>query len=154
MAVDSKAFDVGVQDLLNAIDLCFKQRHVLPSLMLVYSTLDVMAALDRPPDPTPAAVSTPSVRQHFETSPHHRHRQAVRQLDQRVHEAWASLKATADELWAWRNGLVHTYSIDSDATRAGTARRAYYCYGSAPLAILRRTSEVKANKAVPLRSST
>jgi len=112
--------------------------------MLVYSTLDVMAALDRP-------VSSPSRAGGTAT-------QRTTGIGQQF-TAWvaefmkptATLKAKPEEIWAWRNGLVHSYSFESDATRTGRARRAYYCYGSAQLAILRRVSHVREGKAVPVK---
>lgn len=139
----TQAFDAGVKDLLTAIDLCYKKRHVLPALMLLYSTLDVMAALDRPPDPKPSGSSKPARTTRIG-------KQFVAWIDEFM-KPGISLKATPEEIWAWRNGLVHTYSVDSDATRAGTARRAYYCYGTGQLSVLRQMPEVRARKAVPVK---
>ena len=128
MPVSSKAFDHGVNDLLESIHVCFERRLVLPALMLVYSTLDVMASLDRPelPSGSPASSATP-----------------VTNIGQQF-KAWVtefmkpkmSLKASPEEIWAWRNGLVHAYSFESNDTKAGRARIAGYCYGPAQLAVL------------------
>ncbi len=139
----TQAFDAGVEDLLIAIDLCFKKRHVLPALMLLYATLDVMAALDRPPDPKPSVSSKPARTKGIG-------KQFVVWIEEFM-KPRVSLKATPEDIWAWRNGLVHTYSVDSDATRAGTVRRVYYCYGTAQLSVLRRMPEVQAHKAVPVK---
>lgn len=142
MVADSEAFDRGVDDLLGAIDLCFKQRHILPALMLLYSTLDVMAALDRPADTNPVGTKparTTGIGAQFQL------------WVEEFMKPRSSVKASPSDIWAWRNGLVHTYSVDSDKTKSGEARRAYYCYGTAQLALLRRTSEVKAHKAVPVK---
>ena len=130
--MDNTAFENGVADLQKSIDVCFERRLLLPSMVLQYSAIDILASLD-------AIDGNGSTRKNF--------------------LAWVNsfllpgspLKATAEDLYSSRCALVHAYSFDSDQTRRQKARQVYYWWGGANDLLADDLSTVQSGKAVNVR---
>lgn len=93
-----------VQDLIAAVRKLENDGLFMPALILTYSSIDIVAALDRPEH----TASTSGA----------------------VFKAWVTdyllknseLTCTAEEIWGARCGLLHTHTLDSDRSRAGSVR--------------------------------
>lgn len=102
-----------VRNILSAIDLCLKNELITPSLILIYSTIDIMAWLDR-------EVSHEDV-----------------QRDDFIHwvETYllsgSELSCRAIDLYAARCSLLHSNTAESALTRKGDATRIFYAWGIA-----------------------
>jgi hypothetical protein len=99
--------------LLLAIDHCAAQGYRTASLILLYSTIDIMAWLDRP-------------RQHEDT---------IREDFQRWVETFllpgSDLNCTPEDLYAARCAVVHSGAARSRLSREGKAREILYAWGEA-----------------------
>lgn len=100
-----------LNDLFAAIVYCYQQKLLMPCLVLLYSGIDVVASLE------PSTAQTVRVR--FE------------KWVERYVLSSGSLPCTAKELYAARCGVVHTFTPDSDISRAGNARIIAYAHGDA-----------------------
>jgi hypothetical protein len=113
--------DIG--ELLAAVGDCFKNRRILPGLVLLYATIDILASLDRPDS-----------------------KQDVTRDD---FVAWvdafllpgSSLKCTGIDLHAARCGLLHTYAPGSRLSGEGKAKEMYYAWGKAKIGPLERSMQ-------------
>lgn len=102
--------------LLAAIDSCFKDKHILPGLILLYSHIDIVASLNRP------SAKEEGTRKDFKDW---------------VNEYLlpdSNLSCNADDLYAARCGLVHSYMAEARDTRSGTAKQIHYAWGTADVA--------------------
>lgn len=102
-----------IKDLLTAITYCYTHELLMPCLVLLYSGIDVAASLE--------ASLGQGVRERFE------------KWVERYMLNNGSLPCTATELYAARCAVVHTFTPDSDISRAGKARVVAYAYGIASL---------------------
>jgi hypothetical protein len=90
--------------LTESIDLLLGQRHTRSALILLYTTIDILGSLLRP--------------------------KSVPNTAGKYFKKWATdymikpcgLQVTADDLWGYRCGLLHTHTLSSDYSRAGRAR--------------------------------
>jgi hypothetical protein len=107
--------DIG--QLLGVVKNCFARREtILPGLVLLDATIDILASLDRPDS-----------------------KQDVTRDD---FIAWVdafllpgrSLKCSAIDLYAARCGLLHTYAPESRLSRQRKAKGTYYAWGKAEVA--------------------
>lgn len=105
---------VGLDD---AVGLCIDGRRILPALTLIYAGLDIVASLERVP--------TEGTRAAF-----------VRWVEKYLRPE-GTLGCTAMELYAARCGVLHTFSAESDLSRAGRAREILYAWGDADAEVLR-----------------
>ncbi|MBM2811083.1 MAG: hypothetical protein HW416_1842 [Chloroflexi bacterium] len=113
--------------LLMAIEDCLEKRYILPALVLLYTGIDVIAFLERQP--------SEGVRSSF-----------TRWTEDYLLRA-KPLPCTADELYAARCGVLHTFTADSDLSRRSKLRRIYYAWGTAAAKDLQRTSHVLGRQA-------
>src|SRR5579863_3932037 len=90
-----------IEQLLSDVKLCFKKKHFLPGLVLLYSTIDILASLDRP-----------------ESKEDVTWKDFVAWLDAFVFPH-VSLPCDAIDLYAARCGLIHTYTFESRLSRSG-----------------------------------
>ncbi|MCG5239215.1 hypothetical protein ACIU1J_00970 [Azospirillum doebereinerae] len=100
-----------VDDHLDAIALCLDNDLRTPALVLIYTGIDIMAALSRP-----ALVKKTGKRQFIKWAEHHmgcQERIGVSGLD----------------LYAARCGIVHTATAESSLSDDGNARRIFYSWG-------------------------
>jgi hypothetical protein len=105
-------------ELLIVIEKCFGDKYFLPGLMLLYAHIDIAAALNRP------ASKSEVTRQDFKNW-----------VDEYLLPN-SNLSCTADDLYAARCGLLHTYMAESKSSREGKAKQIFYAWGTADDAIL------------------
>jgi hypothetical protein len=104
---ENNSLKLAFSQLLTAIDLCIAARLRPPALILLYSGIDIAAALDS---------AKPSVRERF-----------IDWVDKYLLPG-SSLKCTADDLYGARCGLVHTYSPVSDLSKTGKVNTISYAW--------------------------
>ena len=102
--------DLAVRELHQAILDCLDRRQVLPSLALLYATIDILASLERPANRE--ATGPKEFKQWVEN-----------------YMLLSPLNVTSDDLWGARCGLLHTFTPSSDKSRAGIARELKYVRG-------------------------
>ena len=101
-----------MRELVKAINLLQRNRLLLPSIMVSFSTIDILAGLTRPSQKV--------------------------ESDGQDFRAWvekyvlpgSKLPCSANDLWAARCGLLHTYTPEARDIRAGKARPLLYALGS------------------------
>ena len=115
---DLVPLEATVQQLLKAADLLVDHNYIMPGVMLVYCTIDTLAWLSLP-DGQEDVHGSDFV-------------QWVRQygLESRINPC------SAEELYAARCGLLHSYSSDSKRSREGKVRPIFYIGGSAGRKVL------------------
>jgi len=101
----------NVDDHLKAIALCLDNHLRTPALVLIYTGIDIMAALSRP-----ALVKKPGKRQFIKWAEHHM-------------ECQDRLGVSGLDLYAARCGIVHTATAESSLSDDGNARRIFYRWG-------------------------
>jgi hypothetical protein len=107
------AFKEITNVLLISINTCFKARLTLASLILLYSSIDIMAWLNRP--------------------------ESKCESDRRDFLNWVDsyllpdpkLKCSSPDLYGARCSLLHTATTESLSFRKGEARKIYYSWGKA-----------------------
>jgi hypothetical protein len=100
-----------LNDLFAAIVHCYQNELLMPCLVLLYSGIDAAASLE------PSAGK--GMGERFE-----------KWVDRYMLKG-KSLPCTARELYAARCAVVHTFTPDSDLSKAGKARVVAYAYGKA-----------------------
>ena len=105
-------------DLMSAIEMTLSEKKHLPALILIYSTLDILAWLNRP----------------------------ARQKDVKKRDfiAWvdlyllpgSSLFCQAIDLYAARCGILHSLQAESKLSREGNAKQVWYSWGKCEIARL------------------
>jgi hypothetical protein len=101
-----------IESLAGAVNLCMSQGYVLPTLLLIYASIDMLASLVRAEDQ--ADVS----REDY-----------VRWVDKYLIPA-GKLPCTALEIYGARCGLLHSYGADSRLNREGKVRLIAYARGA------------------------
>jgi hypothetical protein len=113
------AFEENLIALLDSIEDCLAKRRLLPCLILLYSGIDIVSALE-PRRASPSAFMK-WVKKYLLKS--------------------TSLSCTASDLYGARCGIVHTFSAESDMSRKGKARQIVYAWGDAKTEPLASTSK-------------
>jgi hypothetical protein len=98
----------GIRVTLQAINDCLERKQILPALVLLYTTIDVIGSLEHP----------------RATGPTFKSWVATYMLP-------SGLPCSAVDLYAARCGVLHTLTINSDLRRQGKARAILYAYGPA-----------------------
>jgi hypothetical protein len=96
-------------DLSSAIELCLARKQLLPSLILLYSSIDIVSSLEPMGN---------KGRSRF-----------VRWVETYLLPA-SPLKCTAIEIYAARCGVVHTMTSESDLSVKGKHRMIWYAWGN------------------------
>lgn len=110
-------FIKSAADLATGIRHCLDHQLPLPALLLIYAGIDIMGSLGRP-------IGTKAGKNIGKTF-----------------KSWAAtylepeqkLGCSAADLWAARNGLLHTYGPHSQLVRNRQAKRIIYAWGSADI---------------------
>ncbi len=102
--------------MLSASDRCLKERQIMPCLTLLYAGMDVMASLEAAPGE--------KVNVYFK-------RWVEKYLLPRT--VW---KCTSTDLYGARCAVVHTFTPDSDLSKAGKAKVIYYAHSGGNVAKL------------------
>jgi len=127
----------------NEFTICIKMlldnNHTLPSLILIYSAVDVFASLTRPENQP-------------DTDGNH-----FKNWAQTYMIVPSSLPITAEDLWGARCGLLHTHTPSSKNSRHGKAREIAYYRARNPTAQMQRTLDatlkvVQAKGKLPLNA--
>jgi hypothetical protein len=102
----------ALQQLKTAIDLCFRERLIAPTLALLYSGIDTMACLRLPDDQEDV-----------------RGEDFVQWTDQYLLPG-SGIACTALDLYSSRCGILHSMTAESRKIRQGTARGVYFAWGN------------------------
>ena len=112
---DIQEIALGQRGMVRGIEACLaKDRQCLVSAMLIYSTIDALAAMTRP--------------------------KAQLDTDRDTFKAWVAkylldgslLGCTSEDLYGARCGVLHTYGMDSERRRKGKARALVYKWREGP----------------------
>lgn len=106
-------FESAGAELVEAIDVLSKSQLRLPAMLMLYAGIDIMASLQRPESSS-------------EVKPSDFVKWADRYLLPGTH-----LACSAEDLYAARCGLLHTYVAESRRSREGKARQIWYAWGDA-----------------------
>jgi hypothetical protein len=101
----------GTSQIVTAINLCLKANLRGPALALLYTGIDVLGSLERNP-PESGKESFIRWTERF----------ILRNSD---------LPCSALDLYAARCGLLHTFGVESELSKRGTAHTVVYAWGSA-----------------------
>jgi len=112
----------GILSILTAIDLCLENKLILPALMLIYSSIDIVGSLERKEDEGTKASFT-------------------RWVDNYILKA-KPLGCTALELYGARCGILHALAAESDLYKDGKVRMVIYAWGTAKSDYLKATSKL------------
>lgn len=122
-------FEEGVTELLVAMDTCLEKRLVLPALLLLYSSIDIMSWLDCP-----------------NTKDKVEHR-FVKWADKYM-EPKTNLGCSAIDLYGARCALLHTYTSESDLSSKLKAKEIYYAWGTGSAEDLQKLIKLVGTKPV------
>jgi hypothetical protein len=106
-----------VNDFTNCSRLLLDTGHTLPTLIILYSAIDIFGSLLRP-----------------ETEPNTAGIYFKKWVDNYM-LGHSQVQFTAEDLWGARCGLLHTHTASSELSRQGKARQLHYFRGSPPLGI-------------------
>lgn len=126
MLVDPDLYEIvkGHRGMFKGIDACIHAQCLVSAIALIYSSIDALSALTRPP--------------------------ATTRTDRNIFINWVNrymqpnrtLHCSADDLYGARCGILHTYSTSSDFSRRGTAKHLIYKWQDGP--------DPDPNRAIPL----
>jgi hypothetical protein len=110
--MSQQSFEYCCEELKNSIETCYKNQLLTPSLILIYSGIDIMAWLNR-----------------FETHD---------DVDRSDFIWWvekyllpdSGLSCSAIDLYGARCSLLHSYTSESRLSRKGGAKSIYYTWGT------------------------
>lgn len=115
-----EVYQKNVNQLLNTIDSNFQSKAILPSLILVYSCMDIMAWLGRSESHQDSTRSDFKdwVRTYLLPS--------------------SSLGCKVNDLYAARCSIIHSYTSESTLSREGQAKKIFYTSGLASSKVLQK----------------
>ena len=108
-----KELQYHIHELVSSIDICRKDRKLTPSLILLYSTIDIMAWLDRDEN-------------HNDV----RRSDFIKWVETYLLPNYL-FSCTALDLYAARCAIIHSYSSESSLSRNGEANMIFYTWGTA-----------------------
>lgn len=112
---DKTNFESNIRELTATIDLLLQRRLRMPSLILMYSLIDILSGLARPK----SHENRDSTREDF-----------IKWVDNFLIPV-SRHKFTSIDLYSARCSMVHSYSFKSSLTRSSKAREMHYAWGSA-----------------------
>lgn len=115
------SFAGNLDQLFQSIDDCISAKRTLPTLILIYAGIDVVAGLER--NPNEGSKSS-----------------FVRWVDSYMLPT-GRIPCTALELYAARCGIIHSLSAESGLSRSGHVRQLVYAWGSASAGQLQQASD-------------
>lgn len=110
--MSKEALQENILSHLRAIDLCLKQHHRMPALILVYSGIDIFSSLMRPIEKEDAT------RQDF-----------IAWVEKYLHGN-ENISCDAIDLYAARCAVIHTYTATSSLSRNNKAKEIAYSWGN------------------------
>jgi hypothetical protein len=109
--MDMSDITTNLHSFEKSASLLFDQRFILPGLALLYTGIDIVASLER--------LAHEGTKVAF-----------VRWCNDYLVKR-NSLSCTSTDLYAARCGILHTYTAESDLSRAGKAKKVFYAWGTA-----------------------
>lgn len=113
---DSLDFDFlekNFNDIIKSIEICLNEKLQIPSLILLYSGIDIMGWLNHP------------------VSMDHRSKEDfIRWVDDYLLPN-KNIRCKAVDLYAARCGIIHSYSFFSKLSKEGEAKEIFYSWGPA-----------------------
>lgn len=116
-----KALAENLDRLFDGVQVCLREKLYLPSIILIYSAIDIVASLDRHPSEGTRASFTRWVKSYLLVA--------------------RPLPCTALELYAARCAILHTLTAVADLTQSGKARPIVYVLGTWKAADLQKALE-------------
>ena len=110
---EKQAFEDNIEKLLHGIHVCLEKELIIPSLLLLYSGIDVLASLCRPES-----------REFVEKE------DFLNWTDEFLLPE-SELPCKALDLYAARCSLLHSFTAESALSRYKGAKQLYYSYGKA-----------------------
>jgi hypothetical protein len=111
--MSKQAIENNINEIIAAIQLCLNAKKHLPTLILIFSTIDVLAWLNRP-----------------NANPDVTGKDFISWVDQFMLPG-SGLHCSATDLYSARCGIVHSYQAESKLTREGKAKQLWYAWGKA-----------------------
>lgn len=127
-----ETFNACCKDITEAIDVCFVNRKIFPSLMLLYSGIDIMACFDLPDNKEKVT------------------RSDFIDWTEKYLLPGSSLECSGIDLYATRCGALHSYSFKSDISRNQQAKEIFYSWGIADIGKIRKLISDNSIFAVPV----
>lgn len=115
---DFDALEKNLNFIIKSIELCLTAKLQIPSLILLYSGIDITAWLNRPTS------KEYSSRKNF-----------IRWVDNYLLPN-PNIKCKAIDLYAARCAIIHSYSFSSRLSEEGKAKEIYYAWGKANVKLL------------------
>ena len=114
MSAEPNNVEVNIAKHLAAIDLCLSNHLRMPALVLIYSGIDILASLARPP------ANPDTSRSDF-----------INWCNSYLVPSGFN-ECSPIELYSARCAVIHTYSSESSLSRKGVARAVIYAWGDHP----------------------
>jgi hypothetical protein len=105
-----KIYKQNIKDLLEMIDYAIQSKKEMPSLILLYSGIDIMAWLGRNDESDVNVYFKEWVKQYLLPD--------------------SGLNCDENDLWGARCGIVHRFTAESNVTNSGVARQIFYVSGT------------------------
>jgi hypothetical protein len=112
----------NLNGLISATEICIDKKLIMPALMLLYSGIDVVGALERKPNTGTKA-------------------NFIRWVDSYMLKAYP-IGCSGLELYGARCGILHTMAAESDLSRSGKAREITYAWGDATVEHLKKAGKI------------
>jgi hypothetical protein len=112
MEFNKKLLVSHLSDLISSIDLLFKSKKNLPTLILLYSTIDILSWLNREKN------HIDSLRSDF-----------INWCNLFL-EPERNFNCSGEDLYSARCGILHSYTAYSRMTRNGEAKQLWYSWGN------------------------
>ncbi|MCG2790707.1 MAG: hypothetical protein L6305_03035 [Actinomycetia bacterium] len=125
---DFDALEKNLNFIIKSIELCLTAKLQIPSLILLYSGIDIIAWLNRPTS------KEYSSRKNF-----------IRWVDNYLLPN-PNIKCKAIDLYAARCAIIHSYSFSSRLSEEGKAKEIYYAWGKANVKSLQNDIDSRSKK--------
>ncbi len=125
---DFDALKNNLDNIIKSIELCLNAKLKIPSLILLYSGIDIIAWLNRPNS------KEYSSKKYF-----------INWADNYL-LANPNIKCKAIDLYAARCAIIHSYSFSSRLSEEGKAKEIYYAWGKANVKSLQNDIDSRSKK--------
>ena len=106
--MSQQEFERVAEELISAIDTLLESELVVPALLMLYASIDIMASLNRPESQSEVKSSD-----------------FIEWAD-RYLLCGTQLECSPEDLYGARCGLLHTYIAESRSSRVGEAKQIWY----------------------------
>ena len=117
-----------MDNIKKSIELCLTAKLQIPSLILLYSGIDIIAWLNRP------------ISKEYSSG-----KNFIRWVDSYL-LPYPNIKCRAIDLYAARCAIIHSYSFSSRLSEEGKAKEIYYAWGKANVNSLQNDIDNRSNK--------